>query len=303
MRIRSAHAVAVAAVAVSACVLTGCTSVAPDLDATTRARGSGQAGAPGAAASSGEPAPTTAQQLAPAFSELTARTGSELVLAWAPVGRPEAVQVLGSASTFDAWSTIKVPIALAAVQKREGALPASAKSDMVSMLTHSDNNSASRMFAGLKQFGEPAAVVEGVLASAGDTPTKVDRSRFGLTEWRPSDAARFASMLPCSRYADEVLETMKGVVADQRWGLGAVEGSRFKGGWGRSSDGYLVRQVGVVLDGSGAGVGVSLLTQPKAGTHAAGTATLSEAATWLQQQLTPADSGTCPATGGTTASP
>lgn len=278
--------------ALSAAALLGvaaCTSVAPDPDAAP----GGRAGQRGSAAT---PALTVtpAEQLAPAFSELVSRTEPELVVAWAPIGRPDDVQVLGQGDTFDAWSTIKVPIALAAVQKAEGDLPDAARQDVAASLTHSSNEAASRLFSRLAQYGQPAAVVDEVLAASGDTNTRVSASAFGLTQWSPSDAARFAAMLPCTPFADEVLDTMEGVVADQKWGLGKLDGAVYKGGWGRSNGGYLVRQIGVVRDATGAGIGVSLQAQPQNGSHATATAELDAAATWLRQHLAPGDSAACP---------
>ena len=143
-----------------------------------------------------------------------------------------------------------------------------------------------------------------MLAANGDANTRVNGKAFGLTQWTMPDSARFAAMLPCAPHADEVLQVMGEVVADQRWGLGTLEGSAYKGGWGGSADGYLVRQIGVVRDDLGGGVGVSLLAQPRNGSHATATAALDEAAQWLSQQLTPEDSGACPvAADAGTASP
>lgn len=281
---------------VASAVLAGCMSVAPDPDALTDRHGR--------AGQRGPVVVTTAEQLWPAFSELVARTEPELAIAWAPIGRPDAVQVLGSTDTLDAWSTIKVPIGLAALQAAEGSLPAAAKQDVTDSLTRSDNNSAIRLFRGLSEQGEPALVVDGVLAANGDPNTRVNAKAFGLTQWSMPDSARFAAMLPCAAHADEVLQVMGGVVADQRWGLGKLEHSAYKGGWGASADGYVVRQIGVMRHDLGGGVGVSLLAQPRDGRHATATAALDEAAVWLSQQLTPEDSGACPvATDAGTPSP
>lgn len=277
--------------------VSACTSVAPDPAAGPE----GRAGQRGAAAT----LTTRADQLRPAFAELVSRTEPELVVAWAPIGRPDEVQVLGEADTFDAWSTIKVPIALAAVQKAGGDLPEATRQDVSASLTHSSNDAASRLFNSLERHGEPAAVVDEALAASGDPNTRVSPTAFGLTQWSPSDAARFAAMLPCTPFADEILDTMEGIVADQKWGLGRLDGAVYKGGWGRSSGGYLVRQIGVVRDAAGAGIGVSLQAQPTDGNHATATAELDAAATWLWEQLAPEDSAACPgaSTGGATASP
>lgn len=298
-RSRRGSPAVVALVALMSAALAACTSVAPDPDSQS----GGRAGQRGTAAGPTFTVATTSQQLEPGFAELVARTEPELMVAWAPIGHPGAVQVLGSSDTLDAWSTIKVPIALAAVQKAGGDLPAQAVQDLSASLTRSNNDAASRLFKGLQAYGDPASVVGQVLASAGDTSTQVDGSAFGLTHWGVADSARFAAALPCEPYADKVLSAMENIVADQRWGLGTVEGSVYKGGWGDSSDGYLVRQVGIIRDPAGVGVGVSLLTQPADRTHATGTAVLGEAARWLQQHLVAGDTAACPAAPGSAGSP
>lgn len=329
--------------ATAACLsvaLTGCASV----PATTSERSSAAATPgvpnPGAAASATEPQtspapePVTVAELEAEFAALRERTEDELVIAWAPIGRPEEAQQLGVTDTYDAWSTIKVPIALAAVQQRDGNVGASLDSDIGLALRDSDNDAASRLWRGLGAFGNPAEIVDDLLTDAGDTTTDVAHDLdgegvpFGMTDWTPIDAARFAASLPCLDHSNEVLDDMSQVASEQRWGLGALAGAdesgaggavpaaptasapnavtgaggetspstdrvAFKGGWGASSDGYLMRQIGVILTPNGSGVGVALSTQPSGDDHDAGGRALSEAARWLRGSLTAADTARC----------
>lgn len=311
--------------------LTGCASITPATPERSGAAASSGAPNPGAATSatpSPTPEPVTAAELETEFAALRERTQDELVIAWAPIGRPEEAQQLGVTDTYDAWSTIKVPIALAAVQQRDGEVGASLDSDIRLALRRSDNDAASRLWRGLGQFGDPASIVDDLLTDAGDTTTDVghdldgDRVSFGLTDWAPIDAARFAASLPCLDHSDEILDDMSQVASEQSWGLGALTGAdeaegessasatgavtdpggqtspsadrvAFKGGWGVSSDGYLMRQIGVIPTPDGSGVGVALLTQPSGDDHDAGGRALSEAARWLQGSLTAADAARC----------
>ena len=71
---------------------------------------------------------------------------------------------------------------------------------------------------------------------------------------------------------------MRGVVPDQRWGLGVLgEDVELKGGWGPDPDGrHLVRQMGIV--GS---LAVALAAAPGDGSLESGTAILDRLARWL----------------------
>ncbi len=83
------------------------------------------------------------------------------------------------------------------------------------------------------------------------------------------------------------------VEADQRWGIGTIAGSRFKGGWGPSPTGaYLVRQIGVIGTPNGM-IAVALAAQPASGTYDDGTADLTQMADWLAGHLAALPSGQC----------
>ena len=73
---------------------------------------------------------------------------------------------------------------------------------------------------------------------------------------------------------EPIFTLMGRVEAVQRWGIGTIAGSRFKGGWGPSPTGaYLVRQIGIITTPNGM-IAVALAAQPASGTYDDGTADL-----------------------------
>lgn len=242
--------------------------------------------------------PMRASDLQDAFAEFQSRHPGAVTVAWAKVNDPDSVQTLGTPKDLDAWSTFKVPVSVAAVK----ADPSSDRiSDLVRQaITESDNVAAARLWRSLGASDAAADATDVVLRAGGDTTTRAGRDDegqrhgFGRTEWTVQDAARYASTLPCTADAAPVYEEMGRIVDDHRWGIGSVgKPVHFKGGWGPSDHGYLVRQIGVVDLHEGA-VALALVVQPKDGSHETGTRTASEVASWLVSRLGKADAGTCP---------
>lgn len=160
----------------------------------------------------------------------------------------------GEVQDVRAWSSVKVPIALAAVQK---ALPdgnADALTDDLRLsLTMSDNDAALRLWETLGTDEQSSTAVDGVFRQAGDpTDAEGDRARadyggFGDIHWTLDNQVLFAGRLACLDGADRVLDQMGQVVPEHRRGLGLLPGARFKGGWGDEPDGtYLLREFGLV---------------------------------------------------------
>ena len=103
----------------------------------------------------------------------------------------------------------------------------------------------------------------------------------------------FTSAAYCDSENASVFDLMGHIEPDQRWGIGTVAGSQFKGGWGPSPTGsYLVRQIGVVPAPQGM-VAVALAAQPASGDFDDGTADLTVMAKWLSAHLAALPSGQC----------
>ncbi|MDX8152102.1 hypothetical protein SK069_10895 [Patulibacter brassicae] len=188
-----------------------------------------------------------------AFEALTTRLGGRVGLALAPLRDPDTVQVVGRLRTGVAWSTSKVPVAVAAVEA--GTAPAAS---LRAAITASDNVAATRLWASLGTATAAASAATEVLRAGGDATTQIESrtlrpgfTPFGQTTWRLADQVRYAARLSCTPAGRRVRTLMGQVVAGQRWGIAGLPGARVKGGWGPGvsagrAGGYLVRQFGTV---------------------------------------------------------
>jgi hypothetical protein len=221
------------------------------------------------------------------FARLSAASGGQLGLAVSGLGRGVAIDRLGRLQGGVAWSTIKVPLAVAAV-KQGGA---AGRSDLLDRaITASDNAAAEQLWSALGPPQVAGRKVQAVLAAAGDAATQVQTARvragftsFGQTSWPLAAQQTFVAALPCLEGSDGILALMGRVVASQRWGLGSVGvPARFKGGWGPDpAGGYLVRQMGLLDLPGGRSVAVSLAAIPSDGRFATGASVLTRLARWV----------------------
>jgi hypothetical protein len=193
---------------------------------------------------------------------------------------------LGTIRGGVAWSTIKVPLALA-VAARE---PTTLDEELIDLaLTVSDNVAAYSLWERLGPPDVAAAAVQDVLAAAGDTTTSVETqvrragfTPFGQTQWTLAAQAQLMAALPELPHAEGVRECMRRVVPEQRWGLGMLgDEIELKGGWGPDPEGrHLVRQMGRV--GSHA---VALAAASQDGSVESGTAMLDRLAEWFGESI------------------
>lgn len=200
--------------------------------------------------------------------------------------RGTRLQSLGSLKSGVAWSTAKVPVAMAAASAGTGS-----SADMSRAITASDNAAAERLWSSLGSPSAAAAAATEQLRLAGDDRTTVQSRRllagytaFGQTDWRLTDQARFVAGMACSAQGRRVLGLMGQVSAAQSWGLGQAGSSqRFKGGWGPGvtpggGQGWLERQMGIINVG-GRPVVVAIATDGPG--HESGTLTLTRLAKWV----------------------
>ena len=240
--------------------------------------------------------PTAAATLATDFAQLETRLHAAVGVAVSPVGNGQAPITLGSWKSGPAWSTIKVPLIIAALREE---IPPTVTDAMTAAITESDNAAAESIWASLGDPVTAAQKVEAVLRQTGDLTTVQSQkvlpefTAFGQTEWSLTDQARFTSVAFCDKANVPVFALMGRVVADQRWGIGSVTDAEFKGGWGPSPPGgYLVRQLGVLPAPNGR-IAVALAAQPASGKFDDGTAALNEMATWLTAHLGAMPAGRC----------
>jgi hypothetical protein len=226
------------------------------------------------------------------LTELNARIG----VAIKAVGSDQNPVVLGDLQTGKAWSTMKVPLAIAALHEQQSP---TVTDTMVAAITESDNAAAEQIWASLGDPDTAAHKVEAVLRQAGD-PTRVESTKvrpeytvFGQSDWALADQVRFISYAACQDNDEPILNLMGQIEPGQRWGLGTIAETRFKGGWGPSPTGrYLVRQMGVLTTPSGQAA-VAIAAQPASGTLNDGTQVLTKISTWLAHHLGMLPAGEC----------
>ena len=236
-----------------------------------------------------------AEDLAAEFGALEATAGGPIGLALVPVGGGPST-VLGTWTSGVAWSTVKVPLAVAALRGGGDA----ALADATAAIESSDNTAAEALWGSLGDSAAAGVAVESVLQQGGDAATAVQRERirpefsaFGQTEWSTQDQATFAAGLSCIPDAAPVVEMMNSVVPEQQWGLAKLSDAAFKGGWGPSvRGGYDVRQVGIVTTVAGR-VGVAIAAQPNSGSFTDGTAMLDAVGGWLESRSAQLPAGHC----------
>lgn len=148
-----------------------------------------------------------------------------------------------------AWSTIKVPIAIAALQHDPALIDVATPA-----ITVSDNAAAEALWNSLP---DPASAVGEVLSRLGvdvavnTEPIRPEFSTFGQTQLSTAQLADMAAGLAAHRHEPgygEVLELMGRIDPSQQVGIGQdSEAAYFKGGWGPDTSGmYELRQFGLV---------------------------------------------------------
>lgn len=198
------------------------------------------------------------------------------------VAGQDEVYSAGISEPRAAWSTAKVPVAIAA--ERAG----SAEPAMVSQaITFSDNAAAENLWQSLGGGQSAASAASAVLAEAGldvqvqPTVTRPGFSAFGQTQWTVADQARFIGQLGCIAQGSGVLTAMTASDPAQSYGLGSLDNSSFKGGWGPDTNGaYEARQMGTV-ELNGKKVAVAIYATSPSGAYGSAQQMLSALATEL----------------------
>lgn len=249
-----------------------------------------QAPAPPPAAPPAPPSPvdaTDAQSLLDAtVADTVASFGGQLGAATLAEAGPIAA---GFTDASPAWSTIKVPIAVATMRTH----PELADS-VRAAITLSDNNAAELMFATVGPEPVDTVLAEAGLDAAVNTvKVRPEFSTFGQTALGVADEAALADHLACLAGAADVLSLMGQVDASQAYGLGSV-GALFKGGWGPDAAGmYQVRQLGLMPRGDGTFAPVALTALPADGLYATGQAMLNAAAQQLAANAAALPAASC----------
>lgn len=236
-------------------------------------------------------------ELRASFARLEAGLGARVGLAYAQVGSHE-VAALGSLRTGVAWSTAKVPVSLAVLA--DDPTPSPGTRELIRRaLRESDNAAAEALFSRLGTSGVAAAKTTAILRSAGVAavvPAKRLRAGFtipGQMQWSLAEQAEFAARLGCLDQTGVVADDLAHIAASQSWGLGRLPAARFKGGWGPDGDGYLVRQLGVVvLDGGP--IAIAIIARAGDGSLDSGVAAVNRVADWAKDNVGGRPVAACP---------
>ena len=195
-----------------------------------------------------------------------------------------------------AWSTSKVPLSVAALRRSR---TSTTKARVRRAITVSDNAAAEQLWSSLGSPRTAGKRVQQVIRQAGDSHTVVQYRRvragftaFGQTKWALNNQARFAAGLRCLPDAKPVRALMGKITRSQRWGLGKVGRTTFKGGWGPVGRGYLVRQLGIIALPDGRTYGVAIAVWSPRG-FSRGTRDLSTIARWLGARVHEIRAGHC----------
>ena len=230
------------------------------------------------------------------FPRLRSSVKAAIGIAFEAVGGSGTPLRLGEWRSGPAWSTLKVPLAIAAFREAD---PSHLTDQMNAAITKSDNAAADTIWASLGHPVTAAAEVEAVLAETGDSTrvqfqkVREEFSAYGQTEWSLTEQVRFLSLAACDRRNTPVSSLMGQIEQDQRWGLGMIAGARFKGGWGPSrEEKYLVRQLGLIVTPVGAGA-VAVAAEPYSGLMTDGIRALNQIAKWLSDHVVMLPSARC----------
>jgi hypothetical protein len=219
------------------------------------------------------------------FRKLSENVPATIGIAIAPVAE-DSVASFGTWSAGVAWSTIKVPLAIACLRAGSGN-----RELVANAIKQSDNAASEELWSQLGDPAEAAKKVQAVIHDAGDMTTAVESRRlrpgytaFGQTQWSLLRQAQFAARLPGIPGAVTVIDLMHNLCTDHCWGL-AAKGFPAKGGWGPGTGGdYLVRQFAIVPTNSGH-AGVALAAQAHDGVFETGVDVVNKLTDWLVNHL------------------
>ena len=218
-----------------------------------------------------------------AVTRLEAAYGAQISIAW--LNPDGSTSNIGSLLTGPAWSTSKLPLAVAI--QRAGIANAYSE-ELNAAITNSDNDSAAVLWRALGSNETAAAALTAVLNDLGSTTTTVPAtvtypgfSIAGQTQWSTAEQVLFLDKLSCSPEAVPTLERMGAISPTQAWGLGRFAGARYKGGWGPGKNGgYWARQLGYLPQTDGSVQIVAILVWAS-GSFDSATAILTELSTKL----------------------
>ena len=199
---------------------------------------------------------------------------------------------LGFAPHLAGAETLRVPIALAAVQKSGG--NGDVGGDLITALNANDARATARLWTSLGTDEQAAKATMQALRQAGDSATKVRKTEPLRSEWLPANQARFAAGLACLPAAEYIRSAMAAANPDQQFGFANYDQAQISNGWVTVQGATTVRQM-VILDVGGPGfVALSVTARAKDGKKESAQVLLTRIAQWMMHQLRSVPAGRCP---------
>lgn len=216
-------------------------------------------------------APAARASFQSAVDAVVARYGGSAAIAYSDGA---SVTVVGDDRPRESWSTIKVPLSIAALR----ANPANYERARAAV-TYSDNNATTAMWNSL-----PAGTVDQVIKEGGSRTAVPTNGWWGNTLWSTSEQAKFIANMPCIAGSQPVDSLMGQVIDEQRWGIGSIPGAHFKSGWAPHNGRWHIRQMGrIPVAGGEAAVAVTAV--PGNGSYADALAMTNELGNAIRGQV------------------
>lgn len=222
-----------------------------------------------------------AVNLQPVIDRAVARFGGTAAIA---ISDGSTFKVWGDDAPHYSYSTIKVPISIAALRHNQANM-AKARA----AITYSDNAAATAM-----RSSAPAGSVDRVVQEAGSRTAAPVTGWWGNTPWSTSQQAKFVANLPCVAGAKPVVGLMGQVVPEQRWGVGRIPGAKIKGGWAPRDGRWMFRQMARIPTKHGV-VAVALTARPGSGGYGDAQAMINMLADGISQNLSAIPAANCQA--------
>ena len=225
---------------------------------------------------------SSAQGIITQIANLENQQGVAVSVAWVDAGE---IRTAGSLTDFPAWSTSKVPLALALYKN---GLASGQEGNISAAIQLSDNGAAEAMWAALAPDDvQRAARMGEIFRDAGDAATTVPSTHlypgytiFGQTSWSTSSQVAFLMNFDSLPGSAQVKSYMSNYAGNQAWGIGRYSGSALKGGWGPTRwGGYTARQFGWYIK-DGQSVPIAIAAQ--AGSFGGATAVVDQVAQMFQ---------------------
>ena len=225
------------------------------------------------------------------FTRLAAKLGGASGLSVSGVGLGRKVEHAGSLNSLVAWSTSKVPVAMAVIDAGGQNEP---QANLTAAITVSDNAAATRLWTSLGSPEEAAAAADAELRKSGDKRTQVESQTlrsgltpFGQTAWALNNQTRFTAGLPCLAAGPRPCGDSWG--RSSRRTAGASTRSARREAQGRLGPGIAPRpgrRISQAADGDRddrrqTRLAVTIATAPSDGSHESGTRNLTTIARWL----------------------